>query len=151
MEYSDSHGIQEVLVLDDLGQPDDGVKVIFLNFLSFSIFVFFLFTVNIIGDLNFFGRPLFLFVIFRVKLAQSCEHESKLASRVLFLSFSKYWLKNEDIFINQWVAWVLGSIGVSSLHLWHVHFTKKNTGGSRDSHPFYLTNDQPYNLYYFDY
>ena len=39
--------------------------------------------------------------------------------------------------LNYRVAWVLGSIGVSSLNLLLVHLTKNIIGGSGDSLPFY--------------
>ena len=40
--------------------------------------------------------------------------------------------------LNYWVAWVLGSIGVSSLYLWLLHLIKNIIGGSGDSLTFYL-------------
>ena len=40
--------------------------------------------------------------------------------------------------LNYWVAWGLGSRGISSLHLWQVFLTINIIGGSGDSFPFYI-------------
>ena len=49
--------------------------------------------------------------------------------------------------LDYWVAWVLGSIDVSSLYLWLIHLTKIIIGGSGDS--LYLYNIKL--LIHFDY